>query len=685
MGITLTPRKHMRLYTVGSGLREQVLSRMRRKVNSGHHHSCLRSCALLVSLIFLALTFPASAQISPGPLSKPHSFLNGATNCTSCHKVGAQATLKCLECHTEIATRISAGRGLHSRLVSPGTASQSCSRCHSEHNGVDFPLVRWQPPISQFDHRATGWPLDGKHSALRCEQCHSAAHIAVADKPSIKIKDLNRTYLGLSKDCVACHKDQHEGRLGTSCQQCHTTTAWRGVSKFDHSKTKFALTGAHADVKCEKCHTPMADGKPRWTGLAYERCSVCHNDPHRGSFAATCQSCHNTTSWKSVAAATLAGKFDHATTKFPLLGKHADMRCDSCHVRGDFKKTIAFQKCSDCHHPDPHSGQFAKRPDGGECSACHAVEGFKPATFGLKEHASTGYPLIGKHADVACAKCHIPAGKATLFKIKFARCTDCHRDTHLGQFQAAPYLNRCETCHTVQGFRPSTFALSLHKSTRFPLLGAHLAIPCGECHKTASAGPLKGAAQFRFDDRTCTACHRDPHRGQFRERMARLQNGKAAGCEACHSVSSWKDLERFDHSSTKFVLTGAHRAVACADCHRPPKLETNLLNVDFKAAPKQCEECHTDPHAGQFANAVKATPCAGCHVTQKWKPSTFDHDTRTAFPLQGVHKNVRCNRCHTLAKTVDERTVTFYKPTPKECAACHGANVPTANPTPIRR
>jgi len=41
--------------------------------------------------------------------------------------------------------------------------------------------------------------------------------------------------------------------------------------------------------------------------------------------------------------------------------------------------------------------------------------------FGVKEHANSHYPLEGKHASVACEKCHAPAGKDTLYKVKFAR------------------------------------------------------------------------------------------------------------------------------------------------------------------------------------------------------------------------------------------------------------------------
>ncbi len=108
------------------------------------------------------------------------------------------------------------------------------------------------------------------------------------------------------------------------------------------------------------------------------------------------------------------------------------------------------------------------------------------------------------------------------------------------------------------------------------------------------------------------------------------------------------------------------------DCHKPPNLETKLIHVDFKAAPSKCEQCHEDVHGGQFAKADRITPCADCHNTGRWKPSLFDHETRTTFSLKGAHQRVRCEACHKAVRTVEGKAVLFYKPTPKECAACHG-------------
>ena len=617
------------------------------------------------------------AQISPGPLAKPHKSLEGTTQCVSCHKFGAgEATFKCLECHTEIASRLAAHRGLHPNLVTK-PASQDCARCHSDHNGENFNMIHWDPKV--FDHNKAGYPLLGKHAGLACNRCHKPELISAAERATIRVKDLSRTYLGLSQACATCHQDPHKGRLGQNCAECHSYNDWKHTAQFDHSKTRYPLTGLHEKVVCQKCHTPGPDNKPRWVGLPFGKCADCHSDPHHGSFPQkACEACHTTGGWKRVAAATLAESFDHSKTKYPLVGKHRTVECSGCHAKGDFKKPLPFAKCTDCHKPDPHGGQFAKRKGAGECSACHNLGGWKPSTFGLKEHQASAYPLQGKHAAVNCAKCHIPKGKDTLYKVKFGRCLDCHTDEHQGQFAAVPHLNRCEPCHTLAGWRPSTFTLARHKETRFLLTGSHIAVPCNDCHKPAAYAPVqpKPVVVYHWQDRSCTTCHADPHKGQFREGMAKLEsNRNPAGCEACHSTKTWKDLQRFDHSATEFPLVGAHRAVECKACHKPPALETKLTNVDFRIAPKKCEECHEDIHGAQFANAQRITPCADCHNSARWKPSLFDHDKRTTFSLQGAHRNVRCGQCHQLTKLIAGKKVLFYKPTPKDCAACHGPTV----------
>ena len=634
----------------------------------------LRRLAILgpVVLFFASAGVPAQAQISPGPLSRAHKTLEGSTHCSSCHRFGGQAALKCLDCHTEIASRIIAHRGLHASFGLNASSSQQCAKCHSEHNGEDFPIITWTPTPAGFDHSTTGYKLLGKHAGLQCNQCHTAERVAPLERMSIQMRDRGRTFLGLPQTCITCHKDEHNGRLGQNCQQCHNFEDWRNVSQFDHGKTKFPLTGLHVQVTCQKCHTPGADNKPRFVGLAFGKCSDCHADPHKAIFAQTCQSCHNTNGWKRVALGVVSQQFDHSKTGYPLVGKHQSVDCVRCHAGGDFKKPLSFQKCTDCHR-DIHNGQFAKRPGGSECSSCHTVEGFRPAVFGVKEHATSAYPLEGKHASVPCAQCHLPKGRDTVYRLAFGKCVDCHKDQHQGQFAAAPYANRCEMCHNLRDYRPSTFSLARHQQTRFILSGSHIAVPCGDCHKERPTATNPHLVLYRFEDRACTGCHNDPHRGQFKDRMLRPKgDGSPAGCEACHGTNSWKDLQKFDHANTVFPLTGAHRGTACIDCHKPPNMETRMMKVDFKAAPTKCEECHEEIHGMQFANASRVTLCADCHNTTKWKPSLFDHERRTSFSLAGAHQRVRCEACHTTRRVVEGKNVLFYKRAPNECAACHG-------------
>jgi hypothetical protein len=537
-------------------------------------------------------------------------------------------------------------------------------------------MIHWNPTPQGFNHTATGFLLDGKHTGITCRVCHTAQHIAAPARALLTNKDLNRTWMGLSPGCVTCHEDKHQGRFGTDCARCHSTTDWKAArieeQGFDHSTTRYPLTGEHRHVSCKSCHTPGTDGKPRYAGLAFTSCSDCHRDPHKGEFKEGCNSCHSTSTWKKSEFVT---KFDHSKTNFPLLGKHLDVPCLTCHQGGDFKTPIPHAVCADCHKPDPHGGQFAQRADGGRCESCHTVQGWSPSTFAAAEHAKTKFPLAFPHEKVGCAACHKPAGKRTQFKIKFAQCVDCHKDEHEGQFAAAPWRNRCEQCHTGATFHTSSYTLAQHQKSNFPLTGGHLAIACIDCHKPPAGSRL---TPYHFVQTTCTTCHEDIHKGQFAARMATKDStGRSLGCLACHSTKEWKDLAGFNHEQTRFPLIGSHRAVACAECHRPPNLELTMRHVDFAGAPIKCAECHENPHTDQFG--VRAGDCAACHNTNKWRPSLFDHDT-TAFPLKGGHENVACSACHTLRKEAHGHVVLFYKPTPTRCDDCHGVKVPLHTP-----
>ena len=624
-----------------------------------------RGIAALGAILFAAVC-PLGAQVSPGPLSKSHQSLDSPLKCASCHVFGAGSPkLKCLGCHNEIRALVSAHEGYHGRVVNAAKGDTDCARCHTEHYGKNFRIFKWETDKEDFDHRQTGYPLVGRHSGLHCEQCHNAKNISPADRRLIKVHDLGETYEGLHPACLTCHEDRHAGQRGADCEKCHSVAAWKPAKPFDHSTSRYPLTGKHESLECAKCHRPSVTNAKvvQYTGLSFGTCTGCHQDPHRGAFAARCESCHNTADpWKSVKS---SNDFNHDATHFPLAGKHRDVACLKCHKDANFKTPVAHAKCLDCHK-DQHGGQFLHRADGGECGACHTVADWRQSTFTEASHQTTAYPLKGKHQGLACAKCHTKAGQDADYHPKFQACLSCHHDPHAGQFASAPRANRCEDCHTVSSFHPATYAMREHQASRFALKGAHAAVACQDCHR--KGGPDAGWT-FHFANLACAACHRDPHNGEFPEKTTAGQDV----CESCHGLLRWQQLKPFDHDHTNFPLTGGHQGLGCLACHRPLAAQGSARQLPFKTASRQCEGCHEDIHGGQFASADQTTDCARCHSTGRWLATAFDHESASTFSLRGAHRDVPCRMCHELRQNAG-RSVAIYKGTPRECKSCHSSN-----------
>jgi predicted CXXCH cytochrome family protein len=581
--------------------------------------------------------------------------------------------LKCQPCHGEIAALVRARAGYHGRVFVPSKGDVDCVRCHTEHYGENFRIYKWETSKEEFDHKQAGYVLVGKHSGLKCEQCHVAKNISPADRSRIKVKDLNRTFEGLHTACLTCHVDAHAGQLGTDCEKCHSFTGWKPVkTAFDHSTTKYPLTGKHRDVECAKCHKPLPTNAKvvQYTGLSFETCTPCHQDPHRGAFKQRCEECHETEVWKRVRS---SNGFDHATTKFPLDGKHRDVPCLKCHPDSNFKTPVAHKKCMDCHK-DQHKGQFLHRADGGECGPCHTAADWHKSTFTEASHKDTPYPVTGKHKGVACAKCHLGTGLDTDYHPKFKACLDCHHtDVHDRQFADPPRANKCDDCHTVDGFTPATYTIRDHQSSRFALKSAHLAVTCVDCHQKggpeAKAHPDAGWT-FRFPDLKCVGCHQDPHSGDFPKTLTGEHAAVPDVCESCHSATRWQQLKTFDHSQTDYPLTGAHQVLGCLACHRPVGPEAANRQLPFKVSSK-CDGCHEDIHDGQFRGKDNTQDCSRCHTTTRWMATLFDHEKSSTFSLRGAHQDVPCKMCHETHLNDSGRKLTVYKNTPSECKSCH--------------
>jgi hypothetical protein len=433
-----------------------------------------------------------------------------------------------------------------------GQLGTECQSCHGEDG--------WKP-ATRFAHARTSYPLEGRHATVACARCHRSEPepappaAAPGQTPPVSRAAFVR-FKGLPfQACTECHKDPHQGRLGTACAGCHTPADWRRVSgavreRAFHDRTRYPLRGAHAAVRCDACHGPSVGGKARFRGLAFARCTDCHADAHGGQLD------------------TLA-----AALRVPA---------------------SAPQRT---------------------CDACHGLDAWIPARFEADDHERLTYRLEGAHRAVACALCHpkdanreaavaarvraelrrrnrpVKASLARFDVPNAGDCRSCHRDPHAGQLDARLARGGCAACHVVESFRRVRFDHA--KDSRFPLTGKHEKAACGACHRRDAAGVVR----YRPLDTACAACHGDPHAGQL------AVKGKGTDCARCHETAGWKAPAplRFEHRRpfTAFALEGKHRTVACDKCHPAARVGTVEVRR-YKPLPAECQDCHADFHKGAF-------------------------------------------------------------------------------------
>jgi hypothetical protein len=557
---------------------------------SGQRRVTARRCAGGVLVLLAQAIAPGAlpAQlVSPGPLSAPHAELQGLRRCTACHQLGQRGASadRCLECHAALRARLEAGTGYHATVTDRG-----CGSCHAEHYGREFALVRLD--TAAFDHGGTGYELRDAHVRAGCRSCHNAALVgdAAVRREKKTRAALDRTFLGLGRQCTTCHAaDDPHGRQfrGRSCNACHGEERWDAAPRFDHDQAGFRITGRHADAACAGCHTTEA-GVVRYRGVLHETCGNCHADPHRGSRGRACATCHETRGWEVLGAGFDPRSFDHGTTRFALRGAHVRVDCGGCHrvpARSDARIRVVLassapgaryprpivRDCRSCH-VQAHPGSGPDRGAGGNCVSCHGEAAWVPALFGSREHAETRFPLEGAHLLLACGRCHTPAASGRIgFGVRDMTCVACHAaaNPHGVAYANASGITFCERCHTPRSWVPGQ---AEHRT--FPLTGAHEKVSCASCH----------TPDRRLTPTDCGSCHgaADPHLGRSAGRS----------CGDCHETATFRTASRFDHGTTTYRLEGAHVGVPCRSCHVPEQSGPGTLVLRYTPLPTTCEACH---------------------------------------------------------------------------------------------
>jgi hypothetical protein len=252
--------------------------------------------------------------------------------CKSCHKTTAFTDplnySRCTDCHADY----------HKGQFTKEGISPDCSNCHGTMGFTQFSYT-----IDQ--HNTGNFPLKGSHLAVPCNSCHK--------------KTEQWSFKDIGMRCIDCHPDIHESYIDIkyypekNCTNCHSEESWSLIN-FDHSKTGFALEGAHQNQTCRKCHFDTSDDgtvKQKFAGLT-STCVNCHKDDHMSQFekdgVTNCSRCHDFSGWK-------ISQFDHSKTNFKLDGQHKNLACNKCHKPVQYNDStyvlykIKDYKCENCH------------------------------------------------------------------------------------------------------------------------------------------------------------------------------------------------------------------------------------------------------------------------------------------------------------------------------------------------
>jgi hypothetical protein len=385
------------------------------------------------------------------------------------------------------------------------------------------------------------------------------------------------------------------GSFAEDCALCHTSEGWKPVKigrGFDHARFGFALEGSHAVVSCRACHESMDFSR---TGSA---CVSCHQDIHRGELGTDCARCHSTRNFIEHAGDIRM----HRLTRFPLLGAHTAVACDSCHTpspTGQMRYVNTPTECEVCHletftattDPDHVRSGFAS-----DCSRCHSTVSWQGSRF---NHDLAGFPLEGAHRALQCEACHV----GNDFTGASAECLACHerdyRRTTNPDHAVSGIPDLCQDCHSTRAWRPADFR---HGRTGFRLTGAHRAADCNDCH---------GDGVYAGKDSACVSCHqRDYNRASNPDHQAA---GFSTDCADCHGTVSWGGGD-FDHDSAFFpIYSGPHKGKwsECATCH--------VNSGNFAAF--SCFGCHphsdrkktNEKHKGEPGYSYDSRACYNCH------------------------------------------------------------------------
>ena len=649
---------------------------------------------------------------------------------------GMHATLACAQCHPAIDAEFPAGFGRAARFsgidqqctnchddVHRGTLGSDCASCH----GV-FASFR---NASRAFHKDSLLPLEGRHVAVPCADCHWNGQIE-----------------GTPTRCFDCHwirrqDDRFRTELGPDCEQCHRPISWTAVSWEHGAATGHDLGAAHFGIDCEACHA----------GAVFDRslptdCVSCHLDDYNATtipttrtagFPTDCEVCHSASdpTWERRHLRPLdlpAGRLAHQPRVRRL---SLERRLPGAPVRVRRLPPRRLQRDLGSQPPDrglPHrlrglpqrlrpllggrhlrpldlpAGRLAHQPRlrrlplerrlpgpavrlrrlpprrlqrhlgpqprGPPASPPTARSATAPPTptWEGATFAHTIYPLVGSHTSLECNACH----SSGVYQGLPSDCVDCHLDDYNATYGSRPPDRRLP--HRLRG---------LPQRLRPVLGGRHLRpldLPAGrrrtprlDCNACHSSGVYQGLPS------ECVDCHLDDYNATDDPEPPAA--GFPTDCEVCHSASD----PAWDRRHLRPLDLPAGRLA-----HQPRvqrlSLERRLPGAAVRVRRLPPRRLQRRPRIPTTATAGFPTDCEVCHSASdpSWDGATFDH---SIYPLVGVARQPRLQRL-SLERRLPGPAVRLRRLPPRrlqrdrdpeppaagfptDCELCHGASDPS--------
>ncbi len=558
------------------------------------------------------------------------------------------------------------------------------------------------PDLTTFDHLATGFPLDGEHENLACEQCH-----------------LGGVFDTLPKECNQCHDNvfaigQPVTHIPTAapCETCHTPVGFTisAQALFDH--------GSVSGLRCDSCHNGVnATGKPPNHILTTSDCGACH------TISSWFVDVFNHTDYEPITSCTAAGC--HTASEKPPTHPSTTNNCRACHNYTGWRPYIrpldhneVLGNCgnSGCHDgTGPGQGKPPTHPlTSNTCGICHTFPDWSALNSpfdhaGVMEpscnragcHSVSDQPLTHPLvSSTRCELCHTSMGSWIVDPnfdhdltplVTCSTGNGCHTENDKRPGHPSVISNDCNVCHSIKGQWLPLASPFDHSQTSEALCTA------SGCHSSTDKG-----ANHPPTTNMCSACHDNSNNAwlpvvlPFDHNEINTTNCTTAGChsvadktathpitsdtcEACHSAGSWSPLPQIDHTQALDSCVSCHNGTAargkgathpqtsdaCDECHNTNTWTqvTNIHSDPLNAVNCSRAGCHDGVAAtGKSGNHPNTTnTCEACHSYNVWR--------NLNNPIDHGQTSELCEVCHNNVIATGKSATHF--PTIFPCDSCH--------------